>query len=164
MKSFVPSTDEARCCFTSRNRCVYCSTWYGCWQEIILNFYHMSTYKFCCFSFGYRGPKWLDHYLQSPLGVHVHIRHQWSRQCHKPDKKLEKILDPPIINSIIGEKKFSNFCCIIRSQMHPQSPLVGLNAHTHALGRRWYDKPNKNLEKNSDPPIINPIIREKKVL
>ena len=24
------------------------------------------------------------------------------------------------------------------------------------------DKPAKNLDKNSDPPIINPIIREKK--
>ena len=38
-----------------------------------------------------------------------------------------------------------------QSQMCPQSPLVGVHAHTHALGRRWCDKPNKNLDKNSDP-------------
>ena len=35
-------------------------------------------------------------------------------------------------------------------------------AQTRALGRRWCDKHHENLEKNSDPPIINPIIREKK--
>ena len=46
--------------------------------------------------------------------------------------------------------------------MCPQLPLVGVHAHARALGRRWCDKPDKNLEKNSDPPIINPIIREKK--
>ena len=46
--------------------------------------------------------------------------------------------------------------------MYPQSPLVCVQAHTRVLGRCWCDKPNKNLEKNSDPPIINPIIREKK--
>ena len=49
-----------------------------------------------------------------------------------------------------------------KSQMCPQSPLVGVHAHTHALGRRWCDKPDKNLEKNSHPPIINPIIKDKK--
>ena len=41
-------------------------------------------------------------------------------------------------------------------------PLVGVHLHAHALGRRWCDKPDKNLEKNLDPAIINPIIREKK--
>ena len=46
--------------------------------------------------------------------------------------------------------------------MCPQLPLVGIQAHTRAPGRRWCDKPDKNLEKNSDPPIISPIIREKK--
>ena len=46
--------------------------------------------------------------------------------------------------------------------MCPQSPLVGMHAHAHALRPRWWDKPDKNLENNSDPPIINPIIRGKK--
>ena len=49
-----------------------------------------------------------------------------------------------------------------QSHMCPQSPLVGVHAHTRVLGRLWCDKPNKNLEKNSDPPIINLRIREKK--
>ena len=30
--------------------------------------------------------------------------------------------------------------------------------HTRALGCRWCDKPDKKLEKNSDPCIINLII------
>ena len=42
--------------------------------------------------------------------------------------------------------------------MCPQLPLVSVHAHTHALGRHWCDKLDKNLEKNSHPPII----REKK--
>ena len=46
--------------------------------------------------------------------------------------------------------------------MCPQLPLVGIQAHTRALGHRRCDKPDKNLEKNSDPPIINLIIRERK--
>ena len=46
--------------------------------------------------------------------------------------------------------------------MCPQSPLVGVHHYTQALGRHWCDKLDKNLEKNSDPLIINPIIREKK--
>ena len=48
--------------------------------------------------------------------------------------------------------------------MCPELPLVGVHAYTRALGHRRCDKPDKNLEKNLDPPIINPIIREKKVL
>ena len=32
--------------------------------------------------------------------------------------------------------------------------LVGVPIHTHALGRRSCDKPNKKLEKNSDSPIL----------
>ena len=35
--------------------------------------------------------------------VQVHTCPQQSRQCHKPDKNLEKNLDPPIINPIIRE-------------------------------------------------------------
>ena len=46
--------------------------------------------------------------------------------------------------------------------MCPRLPLVGMHTHTHDLERRWCDKPDKKLEKNSDPPIINPIIREGK--
>ena len=42
--------------------------------------------------------------------------------------------------------------------MCPQLPLVGIQAHACALGRRRFDKSDKNLEKNSDPPIISPII------
>ena len=45
--------------------------------------------------------------------------------------------------------------------MCPQSSLVGVHAHTCALGRRWCDKSDKKLEKNWDPPIINLIIRER---
>ena len=45
--------------------------------------------------------------------------------------------------------------------MCPQSALVSVHTHTHALGYHWCDKPNKKLEKNSDPPIINPINRER---
>ena len=40
-----------------------------------------------------------------------------------------------------------------------QWPLVGVHAQTLALGRSWCDKPDKKLEKNSDPHIIE---REKK--
>ena len=46
--------------------------------------------------------------------------------------------------------------------MCPELPLVGVHAYTRALGHRRCDKPDKNLEKNLDPPIINPMIREKK--
>ena len=49
----------------------------------------------------------------------------------------------------------------IQSQMCPKLLLVVVPIHTGALGCRWCDKPNKKLEKNSDPPIINPIIRER---
>ena len=38
--------------------------------------------------------------------------------------------------------------------------VIILRAHTRALGRRWCDKADKNLEKNSDAPMISPIIRE----
>ena len=87
------------------------------------------------------------------------------RWCDKHHENLEKNSDPPIIRPIIREKKSSLiFAVNFQSQMCPQSPLVVVHIHTRALGRRWCDKPNKNLEKNSDPPIINPIIREKKVL
>ena len=89
-------------------------------------------------------------------GVHVHTCPQRSRQCHKPDKKLEKNLDPPIINPIIREKKkFSNFCLKIQSQMCLRLPLVDVHAHTRALGCYRCYKPNKKLEKYLDPPIIN---------
>ena len=32
--------------------------------------------------------------------------------------------------------------------MCPQLPLVGIQAHTRALGRHRCDRPDKNLEKN----------------
>ena len=48
--------------------------------------------------------------------------------------------------------------------MCPELPLVGVHAHTRALGRHWCDKPDKKLEKNLDPPIINPIIRESSLI
>ena len=47
--------------------------------------------------------------------------------------------------------------------MCPKLPLVGVHAQTLALGRSWCDKPDKKLEKNSDPHIIERE-REKKVL
>ena len=81
------------------------------------------------------------------------------RWCDKPNKNLEKNSDPPIIRE---RKKSSLIFAVFQSQMCPQLPLVGVHAHTHALGRRWCDKPDKKLEKNSDPPMINPIIREGK--
>ena len=101
-------------------------------------------------------------YPQFPLvGLNTHTHLLGRRWCDKPNKNLEKNSDPPIINPIIREKKSSliitsNF----QSQMCPQSPLVGVHPHICALGRCWCDKPDKNLEKNLDPPIINPIIRE----
>ena len=79
-------------------------------------------------------------------------------------KIQRKNSDPPIINPIIREKKVLILAANFQSQIGPQSTLVGVHAHTCVLGCRWYDKPDKNLEKNSDLPIINPIIREKKVL
>ena len=101
---------------------------------------------------------------KSPLvGVHHHAHALGRHWCDKLDKNLEKNSDPPIINPIIREKKSSLiFAANFQSQMCPQLPLVGVHAHTHALGRHWCDKPDKKLEKNSDPPIINPIIREGK--
>ena len=63
-----------------------------------------------------------------------------------------------------GEKSSLIFATNFQSQMCPQSPVFVMHAHTCALGCLRYHKPKKNLEKNSDPPIINPIIREKKVL
>ena len=93
------------------------------------------------------------------VGMHTHTPPQGSPWCDKPNKKLEKNLDPLIINPIIREeKKFSNFCCKIQSQMCSKLPLDGVHAHTHALGSRCCDKPEKKLEKNSDSPIINLII------
>ena len=49
--------------------------------------------------------------------------------------------DPPIINPIIREreKNFSNFCRKIQSQTCPRLPLVGVHAHTTALGHHWCD-------------------------
>ena len=97
------------------------------------------------------------------ISVHAHTRALGRRWCDKPDKKLEKNSDPPIINPIIRERiKFSNFCRKIQTQMCPQLPLVGMHIHTHPQGSPWCDKPDKKLEKNLDPPIINPIIREGK--
>ena len=101
---------------------------------------------------------------QLPLvSVYAHTHALGCCWCDKPDKKLEKNSDPPIINPIIREreKKFSNFCRKIQSQMCPKLLLVVVLIHTCALGCRWCDKPNKKLEKNSDPPIINPINRER---
>ena len=98
------------------------------------------------------------------VGVHTHKRLQGSPWCDKPKKKLEKNLDPPIINPIIREnkKKFSNFCRQIQSQMCPELTLVGVHTHRHPQGSLCCEKPDKKLEKNLDPPIINPIIRENK--
>ena len=97
---------------------------------------------------------------QLPLvDVHAHTCALGRRRRDKPDKNLEKNSDPPIINLIIREKKSSlNFAANFQTQMCPQSPLVDVYAHTHALGRRRRDKPDENLEKNLDSPIINPII------
>ena len=96
------------------------------------------------------------------LSMHTHTRPQGSPWCDKPDKKLEKNLDPPIINLIIrGEKKFSDCCSKIQSQMCPQLPLFGVHTHRHPQGSLWCEKPDKKLEKNLDPPIKNPIIRER---
>ena len=102
-------------------------------------------------------------YPQLPLfGLYAHTHVLRRRWCDKPDKNLEKNSDPPIINPIIREKKVLILAANFQSQIGPQSTLVGVHAHTCVLGRRWCDKPDKNLEKNWNPPIINPIIREKK--
>ena len=84
---------------------------------------------------------------QLPLvGVQAHTRALGRRYCDKPDKNLEKNSDPPIISPIIREKKSSLiFAANFQSQMCPQSPLVGVQAHTHALRPRWWDEPDKNL-------------------
>ena len=99
---------------------------------------------------------------QLPLvDMHAHTPALGHRQYNKPNKKLEKNLDPPIINPIIREeKKFSNFCLKIQSQMYPQLPLVDVHTHTRLQGSPWCNKLDKKLEKNLDPPIINLIIRE----
>ena len=95
------------------------------------------------------------------VGVHTHRHPQGSLCCEKPEKKLEKNLDPPIINPIIREnKKCSNFYCKIQYQMCPQLPLFSVHTHRHPQGSLWCEKPHKKLDKNLDPPIINPIIRE----
>ena len=39
--------------------------------------------------------------------------------------------------------------------------LLGMHVHTHGLGSRRCGKTDKKLEKNLDPPIIKPIIRER---
>ena len=92
-----------------------------------------------------------------PVGVHTHTRPQGSPWCDKPNKKLEKNLDPLIINPIIREeKKFSNFCSKIQSQMCSKLPLVGVHAHTHPQGSLWCDKPNKKVGKNFDPSHNKP--------
>ena len=52
---------------------------------------------------------------------------------------------------------FDNF-----SKFSMELPLVGVHTHARPQGSPWCGEPNKNLEKNLDPPIINPIIREKK--
>ena len=36
-----------------------------------------------------------------------------------------------------------------------------MHVHTHGLGSRRCGKTDKKLEKNLDPPIIKPIIRER---
>ena len=98
-----------------------------------------------------------------PVGVHAHTCALRCRWCDKPDKNLEKNSDPPIISPIIRERKSSLiFAVNFQSQRCPQSPLVVVHIHTRALGCRWCDKPDKKLEKSSDPPIINPINRERK--
>ena len=86
---------------------------------------------------------------QLPLvDVHAHTHALGHRRRDKPDENLEKNFDPPIIR----EKKSSlNFAANFQTQMCPQSPLVDVYAHTHALGRRWCNKPDKKLEKNSNP-------------
>ena len=84
----------------------------------------------------------------------MYLKQKISFRFDKPDKNLEKNSDPPIISPIIREKKSSLIFAVFQSQMCPQSPLVVMHIHTRPLGCRWCDKPNKNLEKNSDPPII----------
>ena len=46
--------------------------------------------------------------------------------------------------------------------MCPELTLVGVHTHRHPQGSLCCEKPDKKLEKNLDPPIINPIIREEK--
>ena len=48
--------------------------------------------------------------------------------------------------------------------MCPKLLPVGVLIHTRALRRCWCDKPDKKLEKNLDPPIINPIIRDSSLI
>ena len=75
--------------------------------------------------------------MELPLvGVHTHTRPQGSLWSEKPEKKLEKNLEPPIINLIIRErqKKFSNFCRKIQSQMCPRLPLVGVHVPQGTAG------------------------------
>ena len=45
-----------------------------------------------------------------------------------------------------------------------QLPLIGVQTHICAQGSPCYNKPNKKLEKNLDPPIINPKIRHSSLI
>ena len=81
------------------------------------------------------------------VGMYAQSHALGRRWCDKHHKNLDKNSDPPIISPIIREKKSSLiFVENFQSQMCPQSPLVGVHVHTHSLGHRWCDKPDKNLE------------------
>ena len=45
--------------------------------------------------------------------------------------------------------------------MNLNAILLGMQAHIHALGSHRSGKPDKKLEKNLNPPIIKPIIRDR---
>ena len=48
--------------------------------------------------------------------------------------------------------------------MCPKLLLLSMHTHTRPQGSPWCDKPDKKLEKNLDPPIINPIIRDSSLI
>ena len=100
------------------------------------------------------GPRVSQMCRQLPLvGMHTHTHPQGSPWCDKPNKKLEKNLDPPIINPIIREGKNS---LIFPTQMCPKLPLLSMHTHTRPQGSLWCDKPDKKLGKNFDPSHNKP--------
>ena len=62
------------------------------------------------------------------------------------------------------EAKFLLFLRLWRSQMVPQLALHSVQVHTCPQQSRQCHEPDNNLEKNLDPPIINPIIRESSLI
>ena len=48
--------------------------------------------------------------------------------------------------------------------MCPKLPLLSMHTDTRPQGSPWCDKPDKKLEKNLDPPIINPKIRDSSLI